>query len=411
MNVPQGSAKHGAGKRRTNVDFNLTPEQKKLVATFRSFGVEVFTPEHVSRWCQDQGLPDAVVKRFVDLYFDTIGMGDEVDGVRVETAAGHSLLSQALIIEELSRCAGATLPFQNDLFNLQIIDGFSAGGRVSEVVNDYRETGRLMFAVAISEPDGGSDTMSMKTSTQTVDGKIILNGRKSYVNNGEYAPYILVAAIDRDAKTQDKYPSLAFWLVPRNLDGIVAVPINKIGQSMLPFASLSFDNVELLPEYRISGDQGDFRRLFQLLEYGRVLLCASSLGMAQAAMEDAVAHARSRKAFGVQVGRFQQIETMLTDMEVRLRNMRSMLYQAAWTVDSDAADKRLSVALMKRYIPQAALEVAADAMQIMGGLGYTEGARASRIWRDCRGNQIAEGTDQIMVYIAAPLIMEKYHEF
>lgn len=386
------------------MDFNLSSEQKKLVASFRAFGTEVFTPDHVSQWCKDQGLPDDVMKRFVDTYY-------KFSDKESTSAAGHSLLDQALIIEELSRCAGATLPFQNDLFNLQIVDALSEAGNVDSAVADYRETGRLMFALAISEPDGGSDVMSMKTSTRTLDGKIVLNGRKSYVNNGEYAPYIVVAAIDADAQTDDSYPALALWLVPRNLKGIAAVPIDKIGQDMLPFASLSFQDVELKPEYRISAEHGDFRRLFQMLEYGRVLLCASSLGMAQAAMEDACAHARSRKAFGVQVGRFQQIETMLTDMELRLTNMRSILYRAAWAVDKGDSERRLAVALMKRYIPETSVEVASDAMQILGGLGYTESSRTCRVWRDCRGNQIAEGTDQIMVYIAAPLIVEKYHDF
>ena len=386
------------------MDFNLSSEQKKLVASFRAFGTEVFTPDHVSQWCKDQGLPDDVMKRFVDTYYK---FADKES----TSAAGHSLLDQALIIEELSRCAGATLPFQNDLFNLQIVDALSEAGNVDSAVADYRETGRLMLALAISEPDGGSDVMSMKTSTRTLDGKIVLNGRKSYVNNGEYAPYIVVAAIDADAQTDDSYPALALWLVPRNLKGIAAVPIDKIGQDMLPFASLSFQDVELKPEYRISAEHGDFRRLFQMLEYGRVLLCASSLGMAQAAMEDACAHARSRKAFGVQVGRFQQIETMLTDMELRLTNMRSILYRAAWAVDKGDSERRLAVALMKRYIPETSVEVASDAMQILGGLGYTESSRTCRVWRDCRGNQIAEGTDQIMVYIAAPLIVEKYRDF
>ena len=102
---------------------------------------------------------------------------------------------------------------------------------------------------------------------------------------------------------------------------------------------------------------------------------------------------------------------MLTDMELRLVNMRSMLYRAAWAVDEGSPDRRLAVSLMKRYIPKTAVEVASDGMQILGGLGYTESSRTCRVWRDCRGNQIAEGTDQIMVYIAAPLIAEKYRDF
>lgn len=386
------------------MNFALSGEQRKLIGAFRAFGSETFAPERVAKWCRDQGLPDTVMKEFVDLYYDTAEPGVPED-------LAHGVLSQVLIVEELSRCAGTSLPFQNDLFNLQIMRGFADDGAADSIVEDYRATGRLMFALAISEPDGGSDTMAMKTSCQTVDGRLLLNGRKSYVNNGEYAPYILTAAIDRDNEGAGKYPPLSFWLIPRHAPGINAVPISKIGQSMLPFALISFDDVELDPSWRLDGEVGGFQRLFQLLEYGRVLLCASSLGMAQAAMDDAVAHARSRKAFGSQVSRFQQIETMLTDMEVRLRNMRSMVYRAAWAIQTADDEERLEVALMKRYVPRAAVEVASDAMQIIGGLGYTESSRVSRIWEDCRGNQIAEGTDQVMVYIAAPLIMEKYRSF
>lgn len=381
------------------MDLSLTDQQKNIVATFREFGESAFTQEHVFQWRRDQGLPDDVMKGFVDRYFT------------FEKSSGRSsmgIVAQALILEELSRCAGASLPFQNDLFNLQILSEFADEMMVSTVLEDYRQTGRLMFSLAVSEPGAGSDTMSMKTSVASKGGRLVLNGQKTYVNNGEYSANVLVAAIDRDCSTREKYPPLSFWLVPHNLPGIRAIPINKIGQSMVPFASVSFDDVELSPEYRLKGNDGGFRHLFKLLEYGRVFTCASSLGMAQAAMEDAVANARVRKAFGVPIGTFQQIEQMLTDMEVSLRSMRSLLYEAAWAIENDLPDKRLAVALMKRAVPKAATEVASNAMQILGGLGYTESSRVSTIWQDCRGNQIAEGTDQIMVYIAAPLIMDRY---
>jgi alkylation response protein AidB-like acyl-CoA dehydrogenase len=385
------------------MDFNLTDKQEKLIEEFRNFGETQFDSASINQWRKDQGIPDDVAKAFVDLYF---GLKDLEDGA---DQGAFSLVSQSLILEELSRCAGATLPFQNDLFNLHIMAEFGRGGEFSAVLKEYQETGRIMFALAISEPEAGSNTSNIQTYTQTVDGRLILNGVKTYVNNGEYAPYILVAAIDRDESTS-KNPSLAFWFVPRGLKGIRAYPINKIGQSMLPFSALMFEDVELLPEYRLTGSQVGFKQLYRLFEYGRTFTCASSAGMARAAMEDAVAHAKTRKAFGAQIGRFQQIEAMITDMEIKLFNMKSILYNAAWHVDHATADDRLKVALMKRYVPAAATEIASDAMQILGGMGYTEDCRVSRIWQDCRGNQIAEGTDQIMVYIAAPLIMDKYGE-
>ena len=386
------------------MDFNLTHQQLDIIGAMREYGTSAFTVENVRQWREDQGLPDDVVQEFARRYFNLPST------TRGSQAFSQSLLNQALVIEELCRCAGCTLPFQNDLFELHIMAGFANDHDFSTVIDDFRRTGRVMFALAVSEPQAGSDTQNMTTSVRTEGGKLLLNGVKTFVNNGEYAPNILVAAIDEDAPPEVRHPALSFWFVPRNLKGIKAYPINKIGQSMLPFATVAFENVELKPQYRLEGPQASegFPHLFSLLERGRIFTCASSLGMAQAAMEDAASYATERMAFGTPIGQFQQIEQMLTDMEVRIWNMRNLLYEAAVKSDEDAPDKRLAIALMKRYIPSAATQVASDAMQILGGIGYTERERVSHIWKDCRGNQLAEGTDQIMVYIAAPLIREKY---
>ncbi len=386
------------------MDFNLTEEQQNIVASMRAYGSSVFTQENVRRWSEDQGLPDEVAQEFATRYFNLPASEGQSESF------SQSLLTQALILEELSRCAGAILPFQNDLFALHIMSGFANDNDFSTVIDYFKHTGRVMFALAVSEPQAGSDTQNMTTSVRTKDGQLVLNGAKTFVNNGEYAPNILVAAIDKDAPTDTKHPALSFWLVPRKLEGIKAYPINKIGQSMLPFASVVFENVVLRPEYRLRGAKADggFPLLFSLLERGRIFACASCLGMAQAAMEDATRYASRRTAFGTRIGEFQQIEQMLTDMEVRIWNMRNLLYEAADKCDRNAPDRRLAIALMKRYIPQTATQVASDAMQILGGIGYTNEERVSRIWQDCRGNQLAEGTDQIMVYIAAPLIRSKY---
>jgi alkylation response protein AidB-like acyl-CoA dehydrogenase len=388
------------------MDFKLTDSQRRIIQSMREYGESTFTRSNVSQWREDQGLPDDIAQSFAKRYFS---LPSTTNG---KSSLSQSLVNQALVIEELSRCAGCALPFQNDLFELHIMAGFASDNDFSKVIDDFRSTGRVMFALAVSEPQAGSDTQNMRTHVHRSGRKLLLNGIKTFVNNGEYAPNILVAAIDDDAPDSVRHPALSFWFIPRNLRGITAYPINKVGQSMLPFATVSFEDVELKPEYRLTGPNANagFPHLFSLLERGRIFTCASSLGMAQAAMEDAARYATIREAFGTRIGEFQQVEQMLTDMEVRLWNMRNLLYEAACKSDEDAADKRLAIALMKRYIPQAATQVASDAMQIMGGIGYTDNERVSHIWRDCRGNQLAEGTDQIMVYIAAPLIRAKYGE-
>ena len=136
------------------MDFALSSYHEKMLNAFREFGESVFTSERVLQWRRDQGLPDEIVKGFANLYF-----GFETP--TKEKPFHLSVMSQALILEELSRCAGATLPFQNDLFNLQIMGGFADQGEFSRVLEDYRKTGRLMFSLAISEPHAGSDSMNM----------------------------------------------------------------------------------------------------------------------------------------------------------------------------------------------------------------------------------------------------------
>lgn len=382
------------------MDFDLSSEQRTLIETVRAFAKQHFTHGTVRQWQRDAGLPDEVVRDFVNLDFNGFGVIHRCDHVH------YDIVAQTLVLEELARVSGAALPFPNDFLNLQIMEKFAATDQFEFVRSRYQTEGRLAFALAISEPDGGSDTMSMGTTVRTDRGQLVLNGTKTFVNNGEYAPYLLVAAIDEDLR-HERHLALSFWLVPHDLAGINVLPLQKIGQSMLPFSTVAFDNVCLDEGYRLHGKQGGFPQLFHLFEIGRLFSCATALGLAQAAMEDCVAYARSRSAFGKKIADFQQIELMLTDMEVKLDNMRNSVYKNAWKLEK-GVENRLGVALMKRYVPAAATEVASDAMQIFGGRGYTRNERVSSIWEDCRGFQIAEGTDQIMVYIAAPLIMKKY---
>lgn len=383
------------------MDFRLSDAECALVTEVRMFAERYFDKASVAQWRRDGGLPDEVVKAFVDLDFKGFGV------IHRRNHESYDVFAQVLVLEELSRITGAALPFSTDFLQLQILEAFASESQTGPVRMEYQKTGRLAFALAVSEPNAGSDTTSMKTKVSLVDGTPVLSGMKSFVNNGEYAPALLVAAIDEDASMTEGRPVLSLWLIPRDLEGVRVVPEDKIGQSMLPFASIQFDNVPLDESYRLIGDAQGFSQLFRFFEYGRVFVCATALGEAQAAMEDAVRWASERTAFGERVGSFQQIQQMLTDMEVKLANMRNLVYRAAWEFDNGKHD-RLTVALMKRYVPETATEVASDAMQILGGRGYTTAERVSSIWKDCRGFQIAEGTDQIMVYIAAPLIMRRY---
>lgn len=378
-------------------------EYQGLLQCIHTFAKRHFEPSSVAQWRADGGLPDEVVQDFVSLDFGGCYV------MRKGPDGAYDIVAQTLVLEELARLSGATLPLSNDFLNLQIMEEFGNSAQFELVRERYCNEGRIAFSLAISEPQGGSDTMGMKTVVRREGKNLVLTGRKTFVNNGEYAPYILVAAID-DEGAAGPYPTLSMWLVPHDAPGISAYPIEKVGQSMLPFSDVVLDRVVLDESWRLQGARSSFPALFHMLGTGRLFACATALGLARAAMEDAAEHAASREAFGTPLIDFQMIQQMLVDMEVKLRNMRLNVYETAQMLRSGAPsdEVRLAVALMKRYVPKAATEVASDAMQILGGRGYTSQERASFIWEDCRGYQIAEGTDQIMVHIAAPLLRKKY---
>lgn len=380
-------------------------EYDGLVRCVSNFAEKHFDAVRVAQWRADGGLPDEVVRDFVGLDFD----GHAV--IRKGVDGSYDIVAQTLVLEELARVSGATLPISNDFLNLQIMEEFGNSSQFEFVREQYCEGGRIAFALAVSEPQGGSDTMGMKTAVKREGERLVLSGRKTFVNNGEYAPYILVAAIDADAPAEP-YPTLTMWLVPHDAPGISVFPISKAGQSMLPFSDVVLDGVELEESWRLDGARSSFPALFHMLGTGRLFACATALGLARAAMGDAARYATQREAFGSCIMDFQMVQQMLVDMEIKLRSMRLCVYETAELLAADVPsdEQRLAVALMKRYVPRAATEVASDAMQVLGGRGYTTQERASFIWEDCRGYQIAEGTDQIMVHIAAPLLAKKYGE-
>lgn len=367
----------------------------------REYGEKHFTRESVQRWRKEQGLPDEVVQEFVNLEFNPIS-------AVFNSEEGRSLHLAALTIEELTRIAGATLPYSSDFLSLTTLQEYSTVDLVDSMKAQYQKTGRLSFSMAVSEPSAGSDSHAIATVVTKSDGKYILNGHKTFVNNGEYAPWIFVVAQDQTGDFSSENPSLSFWLMPKNLEGIRSYPIEKTAQRIVPFSDIVFDNVELDASCYVSGGRDSYKKLFLTFEFGRVLTCASVLGLAQAAMDDAMSRAHTRISFGSKISEFQLIKEKLTDMEIKLTNMRNLTHKAAKSIDENISSASLDVTLMKRYVPKTAVEVASDAIQIFGGLGYTEKARVFSIWEDCRGAQIAEGTDEIMVHIAGNLLAKKY---
>ena len=163
-----------------------------------------------------------------------------------------------------------------------------------------------------------------------------------------------------------------------------------------------------VPESCMMGEKGKgFLQLMKNFELERIMLASHSLGLAKAALEEAAAYAGQRMAFGKTIGSFQLIQEKLTDMEIKVQNMENLLLKTAWEFDQGMS-VRLDSALAKRYISMSATEVCSEALQIMGGIGYTTESCVGRLWIDARGSQFGGGTDEIMVHIAGRQIIKKY---
>ena len=246
--------------------------------------------------------------------------------------------------------------------------------------------------------------MSAVTKKQE-DGTYKLSGQKTWVTQGDVFPYILVVAKDEDPSP--KNPSMSMWLVPLKSEGLSTAPLHKIGQQIMPFCEVYFDDVTLTEDMRVGNPGEGFVNLMKNFEMERSLIIAQCLGCAQAAMDDAAAYVSERIAFGKPIAQYQLIQQKLTDMEIALQNTRNMLYHTLWKMDQGESI-RIDSALLKRYGAQSCVQVASEAIQIFGGLGYTEDIREGRIWADLRGMEIAGGTDEIMVYIAGRQLAKKY---
>ncbi len=355
-------------------------------------------------------MPATVLKEFYASDLGRLGLPVELGGSLTD------LKTQVYIIEELHRAAGALLPVLSHYLSMHVIRVLGGERQLELVEEMITTTGAAGFSEAMTEPFSGSDLFAVQTTAATVGDKILLNGTKTYVSNGLFAPYILVLARDVDESLPGS--SLTFWLIPRNIKGVNVFPIESAGQKLVPQAIIHFDDVELEPSHILKHRGSANKAIMPSLDIGRTLLCASSLGLAEAAMDDAVRYASKRESGGKLLIDLAQIQEKLTDMEVGIRAMRSAVYEAADKYEACVgfADHeanmafKLSAALAKRMVPKMATKIASESMQIQGGLGYTQLSRAGRILNDCRGNQIAQGTDEVMVKICAKRIASNYRE-
>ena len=258
-------------------------------------------------------------------------------------------------------------------------------------------SGRALGAFALSEPDAGSDALRQQTTARSDGAGYLIRGRKTWVANAAAADVALVTAVtDPGAGSR----GLSAFLVSLDAPGLTRSPLDSLGVRGLGCMDLLFDDVRVPVEARLGAPGDGWRIAMRALERGRVAVAGQALGVGQAALEEALAYARTRHAFGRPIGSFQAIQFQLADLVVELEAARLLMWRAA-----DACDRqsraRVETAMTKLAASEAAHHAADRAMQILASEGYRRGSTIERLFRDARGAEIYQGTSEVQRLIIA----------
>ncbi|GAA1464645.1 acyl-CoA dehydrogenase family protein [Nocardiopsis exhalans] len=378
--------------------FKTNEEHEELRAAVRSVAEDKIAP-HAAEVDEKSAFPQDALDALVATDFHAAHIAEDYEGV------GADALATCIIIEEVARvCASSSLiPAVNKLGTMPVILGGS-----EEVKQRYLTPvarGEAMFSYGLSEREAGSDTASMRSLATPKGDDWVLNGQKSWITNAGVSEYYTVLAVtDPEGK---RGRNISAFVVHADDPGFtLGEPERKLGIKGSPTRELFFDDVHI-PGDRIIGAPGEGLKIaLRTLDHTRVTIGAQAVGIAQGALDHAVAYVKERKQFGKAVADFQGIQFMLADMAMKLETARQMVYVAAAKSERGDDDLAFYGAAAKCYASDAAMEITTDAVQLLGGAGYVKDFPLERMMRDAKITQIYEGTNQIQRMVMARQLLK-----
>jgi len=318
--------------------------------------------------------------------------------------AGADALATVIVIEEVARaCAASSLiPAVNKLGTLPLL--LDASEELKQRYLPPVARGEAMFSYCLSEPEAGSDAVSMTTKAERDGDHFILNGVKRWITNaGESEFYTVFAVTEPGARSR----GITAFVVEKSDSGVsFGAPEKKLGIKGSPTREVYFDNVRI-PADRMIGELGTgFGIAMRTLDHTRVTIAAQAVGIGAGALAYALGYAQQRQQFGKSIAEFQGIQFMLADMGMKLEAARQLTYVAAGKSERGDADLTYFGAAAKCFASDAAMEITTDAVQILGGYGYTKDYPVERMMRDAKITQIYEGTNQVQRIVMARQLLK-----
>ncbi len=313
--------------------------------------------------------------------------------------AGADALATVIVIEEVARvCVSSSLiPAVNKLGSLPV--QISGSEELKQKYLSKLAAGEGGFSYCLSEPDAGSDAIAMKTRAVKDGDHWVLNGVKRWITNaGESEYYTVLAVTDPEARSK----GISAFVVEKSDEGVsFGAKEKKLGIKGSPTREVYFDNVRIPADRMIGAEGTGFSTAMKTLDHTRVTIAAQAVGVAQGALDYALEYAKERKQFGKPIAEFQGLQFMLADMGMKVEAARQLTYAAAGRSERGDKDLTFFGAAAKCFASDVAMEVTTNAVQVLGGYGYTRDYPVERMMRDAKITQIYEGTNQVQRIVMA----------
>lgn len=380
------------------MDFALTDEQELFRASVREWVEAEYPKARALELDASDDYPFELHQAMADAGFHAVGLPEEYGG------AGGDVIAQCLLARELARSlAGMAM--------LYTINSFAGGKSVGLYGTPEQKrrllpdlaAGRTRFAIAVTEPAGGTDLLgAMRTTATPVEGGWVLNGNKVWSTQAHVADHLLVLArTDRDVAKSSQGTTL--FLVSRPSPGLEVTTLPKLGLRPVGSCAVSMQDV-FVPDDDVLGEPGDaWGQLLGTLNNERIITAAVSLGILDGVIEEAVRYAREREAFGKPIAQFQVIQHRIADMLVAQNSAQLTVFDAAWR-QSRGMPCGMQANLARLAACEAAVKAADDGIQIFGGMGYSTETQMQRYWRDARLFRIGPISDEMTRNTIAEMI-------
>jgi short-chain 2-methylacyl-CoA dehydrogenase len=387
------------------MEFDLPDHHRLLQQTVREFAEQEIAPvaEELDR---THTFPYDIVRRLAELDLMGIPFPEEYGG------AGSDSLAYALAVEELARVDSSvaiTLCAHTSL-GTQPIYLFGSEDQKQEWMPRLC-TGERLGAFGLTEPEAGSDAGNTRTRASLQDGDWVINGTKQFITNAgtDISGMVVITAVTgtgrgEDGRGGERSPNereISNLIVPNGTPGYEpGAPYRKMGWNASDTRPLSFDDCRV-PEDNLLGQRGaGFRQFLHVLDIGRIGVAAMGVGLAQGALDQALAYAKERRAFGRPISKYQAIQSKLANMATEIEATRLLVYKSAYLKDQ-GANFSLTAAQAKLKSGRLAVRAADEAVQIHGGYGYIEEYPVCRFYRDAKILTIGEGTDEVQEMVIA----------